>query len=144
MQQFVVPQFIDVEDKIIGPISTRQFIIMVGGGLLIFICYKIFAFYYFAGATLLVIVLVTLFAFIKINGRPFHYFLINMIETLKKPNLRLWSKELTIKELEVELGEKGETTVVKEVNVRRIISGSHLSELALIVDTGGVYQGEEG
>ncbi|KKS92044.1 MAG: hypothetical protein UV69_C0039G0006, partial [Parcubacteria group bacterium GW2011_GWE2_43_12] len=32
MQQFVVPQFIDVEDKIIGPITVRQFIIIMVGG----------------------------------------------------------------------------------------------------------------
>jgi hypothetical protein len=29
MQQFVVPQFIDVEDKIIGPISVRQFLTLM-------------------------------------------------------------------------------------------------------------------
>ena len=41
MQQFVIPQFIDVEDKIIGPITVRQFIIMLAGGGLVFISYKL-------------------------------------------------------------------------------------------------------
>ena len=40
MQMFTVPQFIDVEDKIIGPITTRQFIIcLVGLGLLVLAAY---------------------------------------------------------------------------------------------------------
>ena len=37
MNQFVAPQFIDVEDRIIGPITTRQFVMMIGGGIVIFI-----------------------------------------------------------------------------------------------------------
>ena len=44
MQQFTVPQFIDVEDKIIGPITTRQFVIMLAGFTLIGISYKLFDF----------------------------------------------------------------------------------------------------
>ena len=41
MDRFVAPQFIDVEDRIIGPITTRQFIIMVIGGVVVFVAYKI-------------------------------------------------------------------------------------------------------
>ena len=40
-QRFIVPQFIDAEDKILGPITVRQFIIMIVGGLLIFAAYKL-------------------------------------------------------------------------------------------------------
>ena len=29
MEQFVVPQFIDAEDKILGPLTGRQFVIML-------------------------------------------------------------------------------------------------------------------
>ena len=39
MEQFVVPQFIDVEDKIIGPFTIRQFVYLAGGGGLSFIIY---------------------------------------------------------------------------------------------------------
>ena len=35
MQQFTVPQFIDVEPKIIGPITTRQFLIFLAAGLML-------------------------------------------------------------------------------------------------------------
>ncbi|TSC80302.1 MAG: hypothetical protein G01um101429_152 [Parcubacteria group bacterium Gr01-1014_29] len=32
MQQFQVPQFIEVEDKIFGPLTTKQFFYLLGGG----------------------------------------------------------------------------------------------------------------
>ena len=37
MDQFVVPQFIDAEDKIFGPLTARQFIIVMFMMLLILI-----------------------------------------------------------------------------------------------------------
>jgi len=40
MQQFTVPQFIDVEDKILGPITIRQFLILLVGCIVIFISYR--------------------------------------------------------------------------------------------------------
>ncbi len=71
MPQFIVPQFIDVEDKIIGPITTRQFIMGIGAGLFIFLSYR------FADLSLFIILAVLIFgfyvliAFIKVNGSPF-------------------------------------------------------------------------
>ena len=40
MEKFLVPQYIDVEPKIMGPITGRQFIEMLIGGFLSFIIYK--------------------------------------------------------------------------------------------------------
>ena len=39
--QFIVPQFIDVEDKIIGPVTTRQFVVLLAAGAMIVIDYQI-------------------------------------------------------------------------------------------------------
>ena len=41
MDQFVVPQFIDVEDKIFGPVTTRQFVILLVAGLVLFVASKL-------------------------------------------------------------------------------------------------------
>jgi hypothetical protein len=43
--QFKVPQFIDVEDKLFGPFSFKQFAYMAGGAGLIFILYKLLPFW---------------------------------------------------------------------------------------------------
>ena len=75
MERFVAPQFIDVEDRIIGPITTRQFILMIIGGVIIFLAYKIFDMAAFALIALIVIGLVLLFGFVKINGRRFNEYM---------------------------------------------------------------------
>ncbi|MFH1225728.1 MAG: PrgI family protein [bacterium] len=143
--QFVVPQFIDVEDKIIGPISTRQFIIMLAGGLLMFVEYKSTDFSLFIAEGLITLAVVLVLGFIKVNGQPFHYFLLNLIQTFKRPKLKLWDKELAEKELrflyKAEIKEKKPAEA--PVPLKRPASNSRLSELSLIVDTGGAYQGEK-
>jgi len=142
MQQFVVPQFIDVEDKVIGPITVRQFIILIFGGGLIFVEYKLadFALFVFEGLFTLAVIL--LLAFYKINGQAVHYFILNFIQTLKKPALRVWDKTMSVADLKAHL-KKPKIEVVPTVSTKRIIGTSKLAELSLIVDTGGVYRGDQ-
>lgn len=141
MQQVVVPQFIDVEDKIIGPVTVRQFIEMVVGGLVILLFYQLFIFPVFVGLSLLVMGLTLVIAFVKINGQPFHLFLLNFFQTLKSPKLKVWKKIF----LEAELKEEKikETTTPLPL-LRQPIPPSKISEIALMVDTGGIYRGENG
>ena len=90
MRQFTVPQFIDVEDKIIGPITVRQFLLLVVGGLIIFLEFKLSDIALFIILAIPTFTVVAVFAFVKINSVAFHYFMLNMIQTLKKPKLRVW------------------------------------------------------
>jgi PrgI family protein len=146
MQMFTVPQFIDVEDKIIGPITTRQFIIcLVGVGVLV-PAWKLLDLLTFILVGLLDFIIVGAFAFVKINGRPFHYFVLNVIQTFKKPNLRVWNHKNPLKDLlsAEEAAAEEVPTVTKPTAVRERLVSSHLKELSLIVDTKGVYKGEEG
>lgn len=140
--QFTVPKFIDAEDKIIGPITVRQFLIMIVAGIFIAISYAILRFAYFIGATLIIALATGVLAFLKINGRPFHYFLINFIERTKKPAVRVWNKELSDAELRHYIKVKKEEEVAP-APIRRRLSTSQLSQLALVVDTGGSYAGED-
>lgn len=135
MEQFIVPQFIDVENKIIGPISSRQFIIILADGLLVFICYKIFTFWAFIVAAVLLLGIGAVIAFVKVNGQAFHYFALNIIQTVKRPSLRIWHKEEWSEKI------KGEVTAgVKILPSKKLVSSSRLAELALIADTGGLYR----
>lgn len=69
--QYQVPQFIEVEDKVIGPLTIKQFIYLAGtGGLCV-----VFIFYVPTVLAILfavpVIALGVSLAFYKINGKPF-------------------------------------------------------------------------
>lgn len=142
MEQITVPQFLDVEDKIIGPITVRQFIEILIGSIIIFIFYKLFDFSLFLVSGLIVFTIMMTFAFYKVNGQPFHNFLLNFIATIKNPKLKIWRKMISDKEIRSMIQQPVEIkTVVTQIK-RPIISSSSLSELSLIVDTGGVYQGE--
>lgn len=139
MLQFTVPQFIDVEDKIFGPITVRQFVIMLVTALLIALGYRLFDFSLFIVAGLLLFTIGTTFAFVKINGTPFHFFVLNLIQTLKKPRLRIWRKDDTLTVgLELDTAPEAVAATVSD----RHYSVSRLNELSLIVDTQGSYQGE--
>ncbi len=143
MQQFTVPQFIDVEDKIIGPITTRQFVIMLSGFILMAIFYSIFDFSLFVTASVFVFAISGIFSFAKINGRPFHFFVLNVIQTLKRPNLRVWSQ---VDEIEIKVDDKkGKDILDQNIDMvkKNKPSLSRLNELSLIVDTQGMYKGEE-
>lgn len=142
MQQFTIPQFIDVEDKIFGPITTRQFLIMMGSVLFGAILYKIFYFTTFIILCLIQLFICSIFAFIKINGMPFHYLVLNILQSSKNPSLRVWNNSYgkdIVNITEVVDSKNPEDSVANE----RIHTSSRLNELSLIVDTQGVYHGEK-
>lgn len=141
MQQFVVPQFIDVEDKIIGPITIRQFIVMLAGFLIIAISYKIFDFSLFVTFGLLTLAISGIFAFLKINGRPFHYFILNLFQTFKRSRLRIWHNGFLSPEDDYAVIESRLNQAVP-AGLNKHYTASRLAELSLIVDTKGAYQGE--
>jgi len=92
MQQFQVPQFIDVEDKIFGPLTTKQFFYLLGGGGLSFLFWFFFKFYIFIVLAAPVVALAVSLAFLKVNGRPFIDLVANYLSYVTKPRLFLWKK----------------------------------------------------
>lgn len=136
MQQFTVPQFIDVESKIIGPITVRQFLIFLGFGVFIALFYRIFDFALFLTTSIPSAILAVMFAFAKINGRPLHLFLISMLQTWRRPGIRVWNNKNNIVEEEKKIYIFNEKLPTKEFYHR-----SRLAELSLIVDTSGEYRG---
>lgn len=142
MDQFVVPQFIEVEDKIFGPITTRQFLILLVTGLILFIVFKLADTALFIFFAVLIGGLALILAFVKVNGQPFHYFILNIAQTVRRPSRRIWSRNLTKSELkEFIASEKFEVPeVIKEVPR---MSYSRIRDLSLTVNTGGYYKGGE-
>ncbi len=141
MQQFVVPQFIDVEDKIFGPITVRQFLILLAAGLIIFLGYKFADFSLFVALLAIVGSLAIVFAFVKINGQTFHYFLLNIIQTLRRPSLRIWRKDYSKKDLDY--WRQQVLYEVPEARAPKTNKNEHIRNLALVVNTGGFYRPDE-
>jgi len=140
MQQFTVPQFIDVEDKVIGPITVRQFIILLVAAGLIVACHQIFYFTTALVLTVFIVFITVIIAFVKVNGVHFHLFFFNFLITMFKANVRVWNNAFGKEHLRIET----EKVVVEDdQNNFRVkqYSSSRLTELSLIVDTQGVFRG---
>ncbi len=91
--QFNVPQFIDIEDKIIGPLALKQFLYLVGGAGVLFLLWSLLTLGFFIVIAIPIGILCILLAFYKVNGRPFINFLGSGIVYLSKPRLYLWKKK---------------------------------------------------
>lgn len=141
-EKYVVPQFIDVEDKILGPITTRQFVILLVIAFIMFIQYKIFRFGFFLALGIPTLAFGGILAFFRVNGQPFHFFMLNLLQTWRKPKLRVWDKELELAEVRALL--RVPTAPPRPPPVRKEpLTTSKLSELSLVVNTGGVYRPED-
>lgn len=146
MQQFVVPQFIDVESKILGPFSIRQFILLIIWGGLEFAFFKLFEIIPFVGISFLLFTVFLPVTFLKYNGKPFHYFVFAAAANAQKPKIRVWSNlyqppKISETKSKRELREEKKTASVVQF-AQKTTNVSKLSELSLVVDTGGIYEGE--
>ncbi len=91
--QFNVPQFLEIEDKIIGPLTLKQFGYLAAGGAVLFIIYNYFNFMVFLAIAAPLGAFCLALAFVKINGRPFIYTLTAYIHYIFKPKLFIWKKK---------------------------------------------------
>src|SRR3989338_9197756 len=140
--QFVVPQFIDAVDKILVPITVRQFVIVLVTGLLVAVFYRLFDFSLFLLLGVPTFAVGVLLAFMKVNGVPVHFFLINLIQTVRRPFLRVWDKSIPDEVLRARLA-KPELAPPPTFTPKGPLNGSRLDELSLLVNTGGAYRPEE-
>lgn len=94
--RFEVPQFIEIEDKIFGPLTWRQFLYLGGGlgmAVVIFFTTNFIVFIFFG---LPLALLAGALAFYPINSRPFSFFLEALFNYLTKQRLYLWRKKSDI------------------------------------------------
>jgi hypothetical protein len=108
--RFHVPQFIEVEDKIFGPLTFKQFIYLLGGGAIIFVLYAFLPLWLVIILGVPVAVFVAALAFLKIYNQPFIKVLQNTLRYTSANKLYLWKKRERPQPREQEImtgGEKG-------------------------------------
>jgi len=135
--RFLVPQYIETEAKVLGPITIRQFILILLGAMVDFVIWKIFETSNQAlglGIMLFQTLIWLVFAFTKINGQDFHYFFLNILRTIKRPKLKVWKKTII-----TALPKEDTPEETKIIPTKAMPPKSKLSDLSLMVDTGGAY-----
>jgi hypothetical protein len=91
--RFEVPQFIEIEDKIFGPLTWRQFLYLGGGIGMAVVMFLMLPFIIFAIFGIPLALLAGALAFYPVNSRPFSYFLESFLSYLTKDRLYLWRKK---------------------------------------------------
>lgn len=144
-EKYIVPQFIDNEDKILGPITVRQFLILLGAVVLLFIAYTVSpSKLVFGVVAVFICAIAGTFGFAKVHSQPFHLFFLNALASLMRPPLRVWDKNLTNDQLRVFMSlDKVSTTEIESKNQKERPTSSRLRDLTLVVNTGGVYKPDD-
>lgn len=92
--QYKVPQDVQREDTIIGPITLRQLIMLAIGGGIAYALYVTLArgwtWQVWLPPVAIVSIITLAFTFLKVHGLSFHIFLMNFIEYKVLPQKRFW------------------------------------------------------
>ncbi len=135
MPQYQVPQFIEVENPIIGPLTIYQFLWFAGGGAVCIVLYFILSPLFFFLAALLIMGIAAAFAFVKIENKPFLYYVSNLLSFSLKPQIYEWQSPVTDKPYDFTLVKKQDITK-KTTNSPKELSKSKIQELAWRLDLG--------
>ncbi len=92
--QYQVPQFIEIEDKIFGPFTLRQFIYLAGGGGVCLIFYTLLPFYLMVPLSIPFVGLSLALAFYKVNDRPFIHTIEHAFKYSLSSKLYLWKQRV--------------------------------------------------
>jgi hypothetical protein len=91
--QFQVPQFIDVEDKIFGPLTFRQFIYVTGGTGMSYMVWRTLPQFIAIPAIVIIGGIAGAMAFAQWNGQPFIVAVEHAFYFLIHKKLYLWNNE---------------------------------------------------
>jgi hypothetical protein len=131
--RFQVPQFIEVEDKIFGPLTLKQFIFLAGGAGLSFVVYITINNLLISIVPIAIIMTFSsALAFYRVNNRPFIGVLESAFKYFTGNKLYIWKKEEKPKPTDVS------TAVTDAKNYASVmvpkIADSKLKDLAWSLD----------
>lgn len=107
--QFQVPQFIETEDKIVGPLTLRQFIYVAVAGIIVFTLFFVLELWLWFIIALILGSVSAMFAFLKVNGRPMRVFVQSAFNFIWSPRIyTLKPKEEKPEEVQMPKLKKGD------------------------------------
>ena len=91
--RFRVPQFIEIEDRIFGPLTFKQFIYVTGGGSLIVLCFIFLPGFIAIILAIPIGALSASLAFYRFNKRPFVLTIEAAVKYFLRNKLYVWKKD---------------------------------------------------
>lgn len=130
--RFEVPQFIEIEDKIFGPLTWKQFVYVAGGGGLAAVFFFFTPFIIFVLIGIPIAALTFLLSFYPVNNRPFAIFLESAVSYFKGSKLYLWRKSGSGVYKGAEVESNGSPSYMPPTNTDNIASLSRRLEMKAI------------
>jgi hypothetical protein len=113
--QFQVPQFLEREAKIIGPLTLKQFFFIAGGILILVVFYYLLPKFFFYIFLVLVLGAAFSLAFVKVQGVPLTEFISGYFSFISTNKKYIWEKKTSsqpgIKFIEVKKSAKKEKSI---------------------------------
>jgi len=128
--QYSVPQFIDVEDKIVGPFTAKQTLYLIIGGGILLLVFSFFEFMFFIFAFVIVVPLTLAFAFWKPKGFTVARWLSNGINFTTTSHLYVWRREP-----DLVMFKQTQKKAASNLAPAKNISRSRIRELSWLLDT---------
>ncbi len=130
--RFEVPQFIEIEDKIFGPLTWKQFVYVAGGAGLVAVLFFFTPFIVFLILGMPIAAFTFLLTFYPVNNRPFSVFLESAVRYFKNSKLYLWRKSGSGVYKEAISDDKGAAAYLPPTNNGNIASLSRRLEMKAI------------
>ncbi len=133
--QFLVPKFIERETKLVGPLTFKQLLYIVGEGVFVF------AFYFILPRTIFWIVLAVAlvasaaFVFLKPGGQPLSAIIKNLGKFIITPKRYIWQKKTVNPSLDIIIQKTAPVVRKKQKALLKIAPMSRLTMLETKIET---------
>jgi hypothetical protein len=140
LASYKVPQNIDMEDRIVGPLTMLQFVYLLIGGMIVYVSWMLFDLALFTIIAVPVGFFTLCMAFLKVQDQPFPKFIAATLLFLTKPKARVWQKEPTMSHLNIVA--KSLSAPHEQSDDHTPLDRSQLQNLASVLDSGGQVAAE--
>jgi hypothetical protein len=127
--RFEVPQFVDVEDKIFGPFTWKQFVYLAGGAGAGFMVWYFLPFILFVLVGGPIIVFSLGLAFYPVNNRPLSFMIEAVFTYFSHSRLYLWKKEAESPKQRVSIVPPPDFTVTSHNNISSLARSIEMKAL---------------
>jgi len=126
---FSVPQFIDIEDKIVGPLTAKQLGWLAAGAVILLFCYGLFDQSAFVISAIIVGLIFGSLAFYRPYNQPLIKFIISSVMFATRPKRYLWHRTT----------EKIQRDTVKQVSIpvieKKRFDSQRVADVSKLLDT---------
>lgn len=127
---FNIPQFIEKEDKIVGPLTAKQLGWLAGGGTVLLVLWNVLDKATFYIAAIFVSAIAGALAFYHPNGQPLISFIFSSFSFMSRPKVYLWKRMP-----EKETRKKATHKKIDMIKVRKEVNSAKIEEISKLLDS---------